>query len=105
MKVSVKYFGFHKLLQDLKKKVIKTEMCNVVFHNKFIKFGLFCFVYFLPTVGFDFHIYLYIYIYIYIHSSGHVYAYRTTHTYICISMHKNFIKYAYIFVYISNNQK
>ena len=48
---------FHKF--KVLKKVIMAETFNVDFHNKFIKFGLFCFFYFLHTVGFNFLIYVY----------------------------------------------
>ena len=42
------------------KKVIIAETFNVDFHNKFIKFSLFCFFYF------SLYIYIYIYVYIYV---------------------------------------
>ena len=57
-----RYFNntFHEF--KIRKKVILTETFNFDFHNKFIKFGLFCFF-----VFYFFLIYFYIYIYIYIY--------------------------------------
>ena len=46
------------------KKVI-TETFNINFHNKFIKFGSFCFSTFLHYTHTHTHTYIYIYIYIY----------------------------------------
>ena len=55
MKVDIERFDCYNLFQGFKfmksvvkvlKKVFRTEKFNVDFHNKFIKFGLFCFFYF-----------------------------------------------------------
>ena len=61
-----RYFNntFHEF--KVLKKVIITETFNVNFHNKFIKFGLFCFFRFSSYfIGFNFLVYFHIYIYIY----------------------------------------
>ena len=79
-KVDVEHFGFNNLLQDLNnifnnlkvlKKVIQTETFNDDFHNKFIKFGLFCFFYF---------IYIYIYIYADISQANFIKSYASHFT-------------------------